>query len=330
VQKFCTNLTALIIIFFLYVPSIFCADNVSLQTQNENKYVQNNDKVLFFVGRSKIDIDRYVKNFNKVPAGFVLDVFIGDINKNSEFTQNFIYLKNKYVFTVMQIGLNIINALDEIPTGYYDKNLDELGELIKNSDRPVYLRIGYEFDYPKNNYDPAKYVRAYKYIVDKFDSKEINNISYVWHSYVWYSANPSMDWYPGDDYVDWFGISYFQGKTSQMDEFVSLAQQHNKPVMIAEASPVNAGVTEGEYSWIIWFKPYFDFIKRKNIKAICYINTDWSKERKYRDKTWADARLERDKFIESEWSNEINKDKYIFANSSLYKDLEYVSYKDRK
>jgi hypothetical protein len=327
-KKIYTNLIALIIIFLLSSALVFSIEN--LNAQHKNKYVLNNDKILFFVGHNKVDIDKYVKNFTKVPAGFVLNTFIGDINKDSQFVQNFSYLKSKYVFTVMQIGLSIINSLDEIPSGYYDKNLDELGELIKNLDRPVYLRIGYEFDYPKNNYDPAKYVKAYKYIVDKFNSKGINNISYVWHSYVWYSANPFMDWYPGDDYVDWFAISYFQGKTSQMDEFVELAQEHGKPVMIAEASPVSSGTDQGEYSWIIWFKPYFDFIKRKNIKAISYINTDWSKEKKYRDKFWADDRLETNKFIKGEWMKEINKDKYVFANSSLYKDLDFVSSKDKK
>ena len=55
------------------------------------------------------------------------------------------------------------------------------------------------------------------------------------------------DWYPGDSYVDWVGLSWFllpdesrNGSPTQRqlaDEVVSFARNHNKPVMICESTP---------------------------------------------------------------------------------------------
>lgn len=64
----------------------------------------------------------------------------------------------------------------------------------------VYLRVGYEFDSPENNYQPLQYVTAYRRIVNDLRMLGVVNVAYVWHSY---SQTPQSgweqsNWYPGD------------------------------------------------------------------------------------------------------------------------------------
>ena len=96
-----------------------------------------------------------------------------------------------YPKALVQIGLYMVNALDGVIAGQFDYNIEKLAEVFKREDRPIYLRIGYEFDNPDNHYDPVKYIMAYRYIVDKLHRLGVNNVAYVWHSYaVIDSQNP--------------------------------------------------------------------------------------------------------------------------------------------
>ncbi|MEJ6791377.1 MAG: glycosyl hydrolase [Lacinutrix sp.] len=95
--------------------------------------------------------------------------------------------------------------------GDYDKVIKQYAAWAKSTNRPIYLRIGYEFDGPHNQLEPKKYVKAYKHIVDLLREEGVNNIAFVWHSYasIPFKNYKLSSWYPGDDYVDWVGISVF-------------------------------------------------------------------------------------------------------------------------
>ncbi len=90
-------------------------------------------------------------------------------------------------------------------------------------------------------------------------------------------SRPHLDWYPGDDYVDWFAISYFDQQHTYMNQFVQLAKKHEKPLMIAEASPWYLSTSKSDAAWKKWFVPFFTFIRENNVKAVSYINCDWDK-----------------------------------------------------
>ena len=64
----------------------------------------------------------------------------------------------------------------------------------------VYLRVGYEFDSPENNYQPLPYVTAYRKIVNDLRMLGVGNVAYVWHSYsqVPQSGWEHSNWYPGN------------------------------------------------------------------------------------------------------------------------------------
>jgi hypothetical protein len=120
-----------------------------------------------------------------------------------------------------------------------------------------------EFDNPYFGYsqDPALYRLAYRALVDRCEalygkSTCRHKIAFCWHSWAaprW--IDKLMDFYPGDSYVDWVGVSIFQqvypwavgagatggefagGNMAHVREVLDLAHSLHKPIMIAESTP---------------------------------------------------------------------------------------------
>ena len=166
----------------------------------------------------------------------------------------------------LAIGLHLIDSpgsesLDRLIIGRFDAQVDKLLQLFAMVDGSVYLRIGYEFDGAWNAAygNAARYVAAYRHIVDRIRSGGADNVSFVWQA----SASPVDDvldgghedidrFYPGDDYVDWFAFSWFHHPDAApavpgqhrpatprelAGEVLALARAAGKPVMVAEAAP---------------------------------------------------------------------------------------------
>ena len=235
------------------------------------------------------------------------------------------YLLEKYPQAVVQLGLYLVDALEDVAAGKYDEHIARLGEWIKKADRPVYLRIGYEFDYSQNHYEPKKYMAAFRYIVDYLRRENVNNVSFVWHSYAGYVQGYRTDWYPGDNYVDWFAISFFDAyNRANMEGMARLAEEHQKPFMIAEAMPKGLRVSDGEKVWKRWFKKFFEFIHAHNVKIVCYINWDWDDQPMFKGQNWGDARIESNQLIKERWLEEINGIKYFQTSEGLGQSFETV------
>lgn len=242
------------------------------------------------IGGLKNYEEGYTDNINILPSGLTTYTNLidleglettanwgaGDINANE------LMQEAKYLNSVLSIGLWLNNSnLFEIPRGLHDDNILRLAEWIKEQKRPVFLRIGYEFDGAWNGYDPDRYVATWRYIVDKFETAEVNNYATVWQSAT-YRQNDWINWYPGNEYVDWFGISYFEPNHSVIENFLNMARCHHKPIMIAEATPRGFDLQEvdGELVWDSWFAPFFQFIYHNNdvVRAVSYINVDWNSQ----------------------------------------------------
>ncbi len=150
----------------------------------------------------------------------------------------------------------------------YRAKVDELVNKLKGYNRPVFLRIGYEYDGPWNCYNSDFYKEAFRYIKGRIDALGAAKVATVWQSAAWpidefpdhpeynyliTAANHFDVWYPGDQYVDWVSLSSFYnaGSTATQwgcrgyavapkalqDRVLNFARAHSKPVMIAEASP---------------------------------------------------------------------------------------------
>lgn len=197
--------------------------------------------------------------------------------------------------------------------------------------RPVYLRIGYEFDGMHNELEPDIYVKAYRHIVDFLRNDGVDNIAYVWHSY---ASKPYKDfkvskWYPGDAYVDWVGISVFGHAYDNTDfgeycdAVLELAKTHKKPVMIAESNPIKGIDIEDASAWQDWFVNFFSFCYNKNIKAISFINENWQRLTIDGIGEWKDGRLYNNDQVAKAWFLETNKERYLKQSPELFEELGY-------
>lgn len=173
----------------------------------------------------------------------------------------------EFGFDYLALGLSITEndhpgGLDQIVAGKRDREIGQLARFARAVDTTILLRIGYEFDGAWNQgyADAARYVRAYRRIVDGLRERGVGNVLYVWQG----AASTTdvvldggrldviRDWYPGDAYVDWLGFSWFMHPDEQptvdlpflvppprelADEIVELAREVGKPVLVAEAAP---------------------------------------------------------------------------------------------
>lgn len=286
-------------------------------------------KVLLIVGQDKTSIDNYVRAVGVVPGGTMVYTSIQEVDGLSKAVDHGggihygQYLLDKYPDSVLQIGLWMVGALPGIVRGEYDRNIDKLGAWIKGTRRPVFLRIGYEFDYKGNGYEPEAYRQAFRYIVSRLRKAEVRNVAYVWHSYADLPEHPWEDWYPGDDVVDWFAMSVFGKPNMYMKKLAELARQHHKGLMIAESTPQGIGIGYGASSWKFWYEPFFRFIQEEKVQIVCYIDYDWEAIPMFKGQGWGDARVEANEIVKKKWQDEILQNKYLQASSDLYKMLNY-------
>ncbi len=208
------------------------------------------------------------------------------------------------------------NYDDAVAAGALDTQIAALCAGLKSLDRPIYLRIGYEFNAPWNGYAPASYVAAFRRIVTSLRACHADAVAAVWDfAPIDGVTSDPMPFYPGDDFVDWWAINLFTQagiESSSTQRFLDAAMSHRFPVMIGESTPRGHSVTEGQKSIRAWYQPLFDLIHRSpQIKAFCYINWDWRKYPQWAD--WGDARIQNDPTVLAFYRNELRNPIYIDA-----------------
>lgn len=326
------------------VPIDTTTDPAYVYAYQQSKFVPPEGKVLLISGQEKHEIPAYLNKTNIIPGGLASYCAVCDMgavttdSKDQGWgVQNLKFLVDTYPNTVQQsamwMGMNDNGFVcDETIAGKNDKYIDNYINYVKTIHVPIYLRIGYEFDGKHNKFEPTKYIKAYKHIVDRMRNAGVNNMAFVWHSYAAppYNGYALMDWYPGDDYVDWFAISIFQvfygGKpydNSYMDAVIDQAKAHKKPVMIAESTPATGIVPDSYDTWNNWFVTTFNYIYQKNIKAFSYINCNWDSYEKTKNDKWGNTRVQEYPIVFEQWLKEISKPKYLKASGTLFKELGY-------
>ena len=306
----------------------------------------------------------YVDQLGSVPGGVTTYLALPEL-RGLEMTANFgsgdlsaqsIIDNPVYAHSALVIGLYLVNQEKRIATGELDDSLKRLARWIKASRRPVFLRIGYEFDGSWNHYDPAFYRRAFQHIVALFREEQVTNCAAVWQG----CASPFngnrqaiAQWYPGDDCVDWVGYSWFLSGSNQVelaDELVHFARVHQKPVMVCESAPQGYDIarltrrkptitlTEAitgrdirsktpEQIWNEWYVPYFDYLEKNRdvIKVIAYINVNWNAQLMwgfpYRRGYWGDSRVAANPVIRQKWLEMISQKSWLQASPTLFRDL---------
>ena len=318
-------------------------DSQFVYSYKKTKFVPPTGKTLLIQGQTYESINEYrdYLKYRNYPGGWsaywAVTQFTGvtESFKNvTNSTQNHQFLVDRFPNMVLHSAMWMVGKWDvdqKTVDGVYDDVILQYCNWVKSLDRPVYLRIGYEFDGPHNQLEPETYVKAYRHIVDIMRNQGVENVAYVWHSYASkpFKDYPIANWYPGDDYVDWAGISVFfqpysgiepNEETNAMLEF---AKAHKKPVMIAESNPVRGISKKDTKVWDEWFVNFFSFTYRKNIKAISFINEDWTRIQIDGLSEWKDARLYNNELISKAWHLETGNSRYLKQSDELFKLLGY-------
>lgn len=233
--------------------------------------------------------------------------------------------------TTLQIGLTMVTGQDDgsgdagaAAKGAYDSAIEAFITALKAFDVPAWVRIGYEFEGSWNGYTSEGYVSAFKYITTKMREAGLDEVATVWcaagGSAGFIDFGELMAYYPGDEFVDWWGVDTFSPDeltNPWLEEFFNLAADHRKPVMIGEATPRYVGTIKGRESWDAWFKPFFEMVRKNpGIKAISYINWDWvywSDALGFSWHDWEDARLQNDELVSGLYVEELSNPIWIHA-----------------
>lgn len=251
------------------------------------------------------------------------------------------YLNDEdYQYAVLAIGLSIVGNERAIVSGERNQLIQALASWIKDSNRPVFLRIGYEFDgWSWNHYNRQQYLLAWKKIHQIFFEMNVDNVAFVWQSKGNGSVQDVLEkWYPGDDIVDWCAYSYFNNPDEEMLQF---ARRHHKPVFIAEATPVlhngvafsNSRLTDSivaKKAWQEWFMPFLKTIadNKDVIKAFSYINSNWTSQ-----PMWVanpvfqqvDSRIQMSEYISNKWMEAMGNPRYLKPDAVLWSRLGFIS-----
>lgn len=194
---------------------------------------------------------------------------------------------------VLQLGLQLPvfdqPGLLAIANGEWANEIARMAQGYQRLGQPILLRIGYEFDGVKwNGYDPDAYIGAYRVIAKALEKAQAHNVALVWDSYT--TDNPgAMDWYPGDDVVDWLGYNTLPPKFTGENRMAALAAEKGKPLMNGEAS-YSEGV--GDMPFENWAQGFFRSMAEAGAQAYQYINWRWQVYPKATNwGEWADGRI---------------------------------------
>lgn len=215
-------------------------------------------------------------------------------------------------------------VLDGINSGLYDLAIDELVRGLPYTGRPVFMRLGYEFNGEWNKYDPVKFKQAWQRVARRLEQDKATRrqVALVWDM----SCNAkNKDWqpyFPGDEYVDWWGVNVLDPgdgpsapDSACVRGFVDAAGSKTFPVMIAESMPERIG-TQAPDVWQKWFSPYFNqLLKHPAVKAFNYINRDCRPTSKTRcnGKHWGTARIQDSPHIGQLYARALTSSEFVHA-----------------
>ncbi len=360
-------------LLFFHLVLIGCFASFS-QNTIPGKFAPTNGNTMLIIGQDLGSVAGYVNSGRfPTPAGVTMytDVYtMGGLNSITNYGAGNIGSQaalDQYPNSALAIGLWMVeeadgqgedhpNGLTEIVNGQHNDELDKFAAFAnRNAPRPIYLRIGYEFDGPWNNYDPNKYQAAYQYIVNYLNQKQVANVAYVWQSATWGAtpANGIDSYYPGDQYVDYVGLSFFffdqNFNGNNLDYILNFARTRNKPIMMAEVSAQYYEFDQGTYHpfdnpgspqqlggqgiWNQYFRdqliPFIDD-NRDVIRSVAYINADWQSQPQWKwpdanNGFWGDTRIEANNTIANNWNSYINNGNFLHGGPNLLSDLGITS-----
>ena len=158
-------------------------------------------------------------------------------------------------------------SLRTIVAGTHDPYIRRWARQTAAWGRPMYLRFAHEMNGDWYSWSPgvngnttADYIAAWRHVVQIFRDEGATNVEWIWAPNL-NGRTPFADVYPGDDYVDWIGVTVLNWGTSQewsewaeldelLDLFYTTTREYagDKPLMVAEMASSEKGGDKG--AWI--------------------------------------------------------------------------------
>jgi mannan endo-1,4-beta-mannosidase len=188
-------------------------------------------------------------------------------------------------------------SLAEIANGSLDTYLTKYAHAVAALGLPMAIRLDHEMNgswYPWSIYTQVNgrdgktgaewYRLMWQHVHDVFTRAGATNVLWVWSpNIITWSRSDFKNFYPGDDYVDWIGLSGYYRRTSEQPTFDAtygptlrklrsqqLFPHAPKPILLAEI-----GATENGGSKVTWINDLFAaFAKPENADLVgfCWFN----------------------------------------------------------
>lgn len=242
--------------------------------------------------------------------------YLGMIAENSDFVsdvgsyltyfsmsigQTDIYYPANQIIEANNAVVTIGYTVDSLSSVNYDVIREALNNLAKYN-KPMFIRFANEMNVSSLGDEPTLYVDVFRRVADMIH--EYPNFAVVWSPNDMGALDrPFEYYYPGDEYVDWVGVSsymkkYFQGKqdtiekeaiyfmtgdyawtTNALKPIIKFMAENgiNKPVMISEGGVATENIYGEDCD--AWASPrfrnmYYNVImKYPQVKLINYFNT---------------------------------------------------------
>jgi hypothetical protein len=207
-------------------------------------------------------------------------------------------------------------TLKHILRGDFDADLRAWGDAARDFGSPLILEFGTEmngdwfswngkyagggrlrgFGDPHKADGPEKFVAAYRHIVELIRGEGANNITWVWH--VNNDDQPTASWnrfenyYPGDDVVDWVGVSDYGAQDPRDKNVASFRDQMDpayarlealaptKPVVICEFGDAARNASAPQAQWAASALADLTAHRWSNVIGFSWWNEQWQNDYK--------------------------------------------------
>lgn len=203
-------------------------------------------------------------------------------------------------------------ALDQITGGRYDAYITKFAQAAAAAKWPLAIRFAHEMNgdwYPwcenVNGNAAGSYVAAWKHVHDIFTKAGANNVIWIWAPNILRGAQSKLslsELYPGDDYVDWVGLSAYDDHESTAQELLDptlteIRSFTNKPVLLAETGSQPGSQKPG------WTADLLSFVEQRS-DVIGFV---WSEYQVGKGGSTADWRFDSDPITQGAFRDGIKK-----------------------
>ncbi|MGF7184942.1 hypothetical protein GGQ84_001027 [Desulfitispora alkaliphila] len=235
-----------------------------------------------------VNIDAHMPTFNEI-TGKHHSSFFRYLGYGREFPRLWVQ-EVKDAGAVPQIAWEPNSGLEHVND---DEYLRSFARACAEADVPIFLRFASEMngDWSAYSGDPDEFIKKWR-LVHRVMAEEAPNVAMVWTVFTFPQGN-ILDYYPGDDYVDWVGVNVYNvvyhnnninhyaayQDPIQLMDYVYRTFGDRKPIHISEWGVTHYTITDGKY-YVEWsqekLRRMYDGIRelRPRAKAIYYFDVN--------------------------------------------------------